>query len=116
MCIRDSFSVVPTSSPCDIYIVNTCSVTHVADRKGRQSARAAKRRNPQSKVIVTGCYAERDRETIEAIEEVDLVFGNTSKAEIVRTVAKSFHLEATSFDPFPDFHLSDYSVRNMAML
>ena len=77
------FSVVPTSSPCDIYIVNTCSVTHVADRKGRQSARAAKRRNPQSKVIVTGCYAERDRETIEAIEEVDLVFGNTSKAEIV---------------------------------
>ena len=110
------FSVVPTSSPCDIYIVNTCSVTHVADRKGRQSARAAKRRNPQSKVIVTGCYAERDRETIEAIEEVDLVFGNTSKAEIVRTVAKSFHLEATSIEPFPDFHLSDYSVRNRAML
>jgi len=71
------FDVVPTSSPCDVYVVNTCSVTHVADRKGRHSARAAKRRNPHSKVIVTGCYAERDMETIEAIDEVDLVFGNT---------------------------------------
>jgi len=110
------FSVVPTSAPCDVYIVNTCSVTHVADRKGRQSARAAKRRNPNSKVIVTGCYAERDKKAIEAIEEVDLVFGNTSKAEIVTTVAKSFHLEATTIEPFPDFHLSDYSGRNRAML
>ena len=110
------FDVVPTSSPCDVYVVNTCSVTHVADRKGRHSARAAKRRNPHSKVIVTGCYAERDMETIEAIEEVDLVFGNTSKTQIVKTVAKALNLEGIPTEPFPDFHLSDYSWRNRAML
>ena len=52
------FSIVPAYSPSDVYVVNTCTVTHVADRKGRQAARAAKKRNPNATVVVTGCYAE----------------------------------------------------------
>ena len=77
------FSLVDTESECDIYIINTCTVTHVADRKGRQSIRRAKRNNPDSIVIVTGCYAENDRNGLEKLTEVDLVVGNTQKSEIV---------------------------------
>ena len=77
------FSLVDTESECDIYIINTCTVTHVADRKGRQSIRRAKRKNPDSIVIVTGCYAENDRNGLEKLTEVDLVVGNTQKSEIV---------------------------------
>ena len=77
------FSLVDTESECDIYIINTCTVTHVADRKGRQSIRRAKRNNPDSLVVVTGCYAEKDRNSLEKLVEVDLVVGNTEKSEIV---------------------------------
>ena len=77
------FSLVDTESECDIYIINTCTVTHVADRKGRQSIRRAKRNNPDSLVVVTGCYAEKDRNSLEKLAEVDLVVGNTQKSEIV---------------------------------
>ena len=77
------FSLVDTESECDIYIINTCTVTHVADRKGRQSIRRAKRNNPDSLVVVTGCYAEKDRISLEKLAEVDLVVGNTQKSEIV---------------------------------
>ena len=55
----------------------------MADRKGRQSIRRAKRNNPDSLVVVTGCYAEKDRNSLEKLAEVDLVVGNTQKSEIV---------------------------------
>ena len=110
------FSIVPAYSPSDVYVVNTCTVTHVADRKGRQAARAAKKRNPNATVVVTGCYAERDRESIEAIEEVDFVFGNTSKTDLVKTVSEIVGAEVTTVEHFTDFHMADYSGRNRAML
>ncbi|RKU06365.1 tRNA (N(6)-L-threonylcarbamoyladenosine(37)-C(2))-methylthiotransferase MtaB [Candidatus Poribacteria bacterium] len=65
----------------DLYLINTCTVTNVADQKARQAIRKAIRRHPNAKVLVTGCYAESDREAIEKIPGVTFVFGNREKAD-----------------------------------
>ena len=70
----------------DVYVVNSCTVTHVADRKARQALRAARRRNPTATIVATGCYAQRTPEALEAIAEIDLVFGNVQKPRLVRQV------------------------------
>ena len=74
--------------PADVYVVNSCTVTHVADRKARQSLRAARRRNPQATIVATGCYAERSPELLRAMAEIDLVFGNVDKARLVEQVVE----------------------------
>jgi len=70
----------------DVYVVNSCTVTHVADRKARQALRAARRRNPNATIVATGCYAQRTPEALQAIAEIDLVFGNVQKPRLVRQV------------------------------
>ncbi len=76
--IRESFLLsgykeVDFNEPADVYVVNTCTVTHLGDRKSRQILRRAKRTNPEAVVIATGCYAQTDRQALEKIDEVDLV-------------------------------------------
>jgi threonylcarbamoyladenosine tRNA methylthiotransferase MtaB len=66
----------------DIYILNSCTVTHIADRKCRQLLRQARRNNPDGLLIVTGCYAERDGTALKAIGGVDLVIGNEEKGNL----------------------------------
>jgi threonylcarbamoyladenosine tRNA methylthiotransferase MtaB len=75
--------VLPSGSP-DIYILNTCTVTHVADRKARHMLRSARRRNPAVKLIAIGCYAERTPGELEKIESIDLIIGNERKSQIVQ--------------------------------
>ena len=65
----------------DLYLINTCTVTNVADQKARQAIRRAIRQHPNAKVLVTGCYAESDRSAIEKIPGVTFVFGNREKAD-----------------------------------
>ena len=67
---------------CDFVIINTCTVTEKADRESRYSIRRARRDHPSAKIVVTGCYAERNRQEIEALPEVDLVLSNHEKADI----------------------------------
>ena len=66
----------------DVYIINTCTVTNIADRKSRQFIRRAKRINPDSLVAVTGCYVQVASEEVAGMPEVDLIVGNGRKAEI----------------------------------
>ena len=77
----------------DVFILNSCTVTHVADSKARQAIRRAKRTNPKALVVMTGCYAERDKENIERINEVDLVLGNKEKKSIVNEVQKKLDIQ-----------------------
>lgn len=67
----------------DIYIVNTCTVTNLADRKSRQFIRHAKRENPGSIVVVVGCYSQTSPEEVAEIEGVDIVIGTTERAKVV---------------------------------
>ncbi len=84
--VESGFRVVSTDDPADVYVVNTCTVTHVADRKARQALRAARRRNPDAVVVAAGCYVERAPEVLDGLDEVDMVVGNTDKPDLVRRV------------------------------
>ncbi|MEE2910248.1 MAG: tRNA (N(6)-L-threonylcarbamoyladenosine(37)-C(2))-methylthiotransferase MtaB [Candidatus Poribacteria bacterium] len=86
--IRKGYRIVSETQSADVYIVNTCTVTNVADQKARQIIRRVAKKNPQAKVLVTGCYAESDRGTLEGIDGVSLVFGNREKADLDQYLEK----------------------------
>ena len=77
------YEVVDFNAPSDIYVINTCSVTHLGERKSRQLIRRACRINPQATVVVTGCYAQVSPEEVAAIEDVDVVIGTQDRGRIV---------------------------------
>ena len=83
--------VAPTDG-ADVYILNTCTVTHIADSKSRHQLRLAHRRNPGALVVATGCYAERARHELAQIEGVDLVVGNEEKPHLLRLLRESGRL------------------------
>lgn len=74
------------SDPADVYVINTCSVTHVGEKKSRQIIRRAKRNNADSLVIVTGCYAQLSPDVLSAIPGVDAVIGTNERKCIVQVV------------------------------
>lgn len=85
----NGFDVVDFRDVADIYVINSCTVTGSADSKSRQAARGAAQRNPNAKVVLTGCYAER---TSEEIDGIALIVGNRDKARLVQIVRKEFGL------------------------
>lgn len=72
--------------PCDVYVINTCTVTNIADRKSRQIIRRAHKLNPDAVIAVTGCYAQMDSGKVSDIEGVDIVTGTDSKRNILELV------------------------------
>ncbi len=80
------FRIVPSSSPAEVYVVNTCSVTHVADRKSRQWLRRAARANPAALVVATGCYAASGKAALDDMPEVGLVVGYKGKESLLSLV------------------------------
>ena len=81
---KAGWEIVPFEEPAEVYIVNTCTVTGVADRKSRQMLHRAKHTNPDALVVAAGCYVETDRAGLEEDPLVDLCIGNAQKADIVR--------------------------------
>ena len=81
--VEAGYVLTSQEEPADVYVLNTCTVTHVADRKARQAVRAAKRRNPNATIVATGCYAERAPGDLRTMPEVDFVVGNTDKETLV---------------------------------
>ncbi len=77
------------SEEADIYVVNTCSVTNMADRKSRQMLHRAKKKNPDALVVAAGCYVQAAGEKLSAQEGIDLVVGNNQKARIVELTAEA---------------------------
>ncbi len=80
--VRTNYEIVSGDKRADIYIINTCTVTNMSDRKSRQLLRRCKELNKNAYIIAVGCYAEVSREEIEKIDEVDLVLGNKQKNNI----------------------------------
>src|SRR5215467_6288074 len=74
------------SSQADVYVVNTCTVTHLGDRSSRQMISQARRRAPDALLVVTGCYAEIAPQAVAALPGVDLVVGNQNKATLVDSI------------------------------
>ncbi|MDE6915250.1 MAG: tRNA (N(6)-L-threonylcarbamoyladenosine(37)-C(2))-methylthiotransferase MtaB, partial [Lachnospiraceae bacterium] len=77
------YQIVPFEQKADIYIVNTCTVTNIADRKSRQMLHRAKKTNPEGIVVAVGCYVQSDTRAVEADCAVDLLVGNNRKKDLV---------------------------------
>lgn len=84
--IKKGYEEVSFEDKADIYIVNSCTVTSVADRKTRNMLRRAKKINPNGAVIVTGCYAQTNSKELLEMEDIDYVIGNTDKSGIVNFI------------------------------
>ncbi len=96
------YRIVHPSDGADIYILNTCTVTHVADRKSRHLLRLARRRNPGALIIAIGCYVERAPEELAGMEGVDIVLGNEEKARLVQVLSRGGAVNiAPAIDPSP---------------
>jgi threonylcarbamoyladenosine tRNA methylthiotransferase MtaB len=80
----------------DIYIVNTCTVTHLGDRSSRQMIAQAHRRHPDALLVVTGCYAELNPKAVSALPGVNLVIGNSTKDALVETVQQRLQTQTTA--------------------
>jgi threonylcarbamoyladenosine tRNA methylthiotransferase MtaB len=83
------YVTVPFSGLADVYIINTCTVTHLSDRKSRQLIRRARRINPEAVVVVTGCYAQVSPDDVLAIPGVDLVIGTHSREKLPQLVLEA---------------------------
>lgn len=85
---EEGYEIVPFEPGADIYVINTCTVTNIADRKSRQMLHKAKKMNPEAIVVATGCYVQTGGDKLEKDEAIDLVLGNNQKINIVEALAE----------------------------
>lgn len=92
------FQIVDFDDVADVYIVNTCTVTNMADRKSRQMLHRAKQKNPQALVVAAGCYVQTGIETVMQDDSIDLAIGNNHKKDIVEFIEAYFAEQKTAKD------------------
>ena len=88
--IKNNYEVVEAHEVADIYVVNTCTVTNMSDRKSGQMLRRVKEININSVIVACGCYAQVAKEQLEKIDEIDIVLGNNEKKNIIEFVEEFF--------------------------
>src|SRR5436853_2799918 len=94
------------SDAADVYIVNTCTVTHLGDRSSRQMIAQANRRQPDALLVVTGCYAELNPKAVAALPGVDLVVGNSGKDKLIETIEEKIKASTLVQEKSSDQELS----------
>lgn len=97
--VKKGYQIVPFDQIADIYIVNTCSVTNIADRKSRQMLHQAKKRNPNALVVALGCYVQTGEEAVKLDECIDIAIGNNKKKDTVEIV-EEYLKELAAADSF----------------
>jgi len=119
----NGYEIVNFEEIADIYIINTCTVTNMSDRKSRQVLRQAKKRNPKSLVVACGCYVQVAKEEIEKFPEIDLCIGTNEKADIVKYVEdyeinrNEVELENILYDAkFDEFGSVTYTDKTRAVI
>lgn len=91
------YKIVDFKELADVYVVNTCTVTNIADRKSRQMSHQAKKRNPAAIIVAVGCYVQAAEEELLNDSSVDLVVGNNKKSEIVKLVESYISQQDTNY-------------------
>lgn len=120
--IEAGYEIVEFEEPSDVYVVNTCTVTNMSDRKSRQMIRRAKEHNENAILIVTGCYAQVAKEELEQIEEIDIVLGNQEKKDILSYLeAKEIQKQKSISDvlhekTFAEFGPTTYTDKTRAVI
>ncbi|HLR21857.1 MAG TPA: tRNA (N(6)-L-threonylcarbamoyladenosine(37)-C(2))-methylthiotransferase MtaB [Tissierellaceae bacterium] len=118
------YEIVLENEVADIYIINTCTVTNLSDRKSRQFIRRAKRTNNDSVVAVVGCYSQVSPDDVESIEEVDIVIGTSDRNKIVelceeaRQKNKKFNIvrDINTYDGFEEISVDEMESKTRAYM
>ena len=106
---ENGYSIVPFAPGADIYIINTCTVTNIADRKSRQMLHKAKKMNPDAVVVAVGCYVQTGRDKVEMDECIDLAIGNNKKKDIVE-ILEAFLKERNPKEQVQNKTLQDTTI------
>lgn len=85
---KEGYKIVADSEVADVYVINTCTVTNVGDKKSRQFIRRSKRKNPDALVVVVGCYAQTAPQEVLGVEGVNIIIGTNERSKIVDAVKK----------------------------
>ena len=105
---ENGYKIVPFEPGADIYIINTCTVTNIADRKSRQMLHKAKKMNPGAIVVAAGCYVQASKEELKKDDAIDIVIGNNKKKDLV-SILKSYEINQEEEDAVIDVnHTSEY--------
>ncbi|MBO6154443.1 MAG: tRNA (N(6)-L-threonylcarbamoyladenosine(37)-C(2))-methylthiotransferase MtaB [Lachnospiraceae bacterium] len=92
------FEIVPFTEKADVYVINTCSVTNMADRKSRQMIHRVHKLNPKAAVVAAGCYVQTSEEQAKADEAIDIIIGNNQKTKLVELLDKYFDEHPVDFN------------------
>lgn len=108
------YEIVPFAPGADIYIINTCTVTNIADRKSRQMLHKAKKMNPQAIIAATGCYVQAAKEDLEVDEAIDLVIGNNKKKDLI-SILEAYEKELDVEESVIDVnHTNEYETLSIS--
>ncbi|MCG8482882.1 MAG: tRNA (N(6)-L-threonylcarbamoyladenosine(37)-C(2))-methylthiotransferase MtaB [Clostridia bacterium] len=120
---KKNYEIVKENEYADVYVINTCTVTNLSDRKSRQIIRRAKRMNPESIIVVTGCYAQINPDEVKEMAEVDAVVGINQKNNIVQYVEDLKEKEKTvdvkklqEIKEFEDMSITQMNTRTRAYI
>lgn len=80
---EDGYEIVPFHEKADVYVINTCTVTNIADKKSRQMLHRARKLNPEAVIVAAGCYVQAQEEAGQAIEGIDILIGNNQKKNLI---------------------------------
>ena len=116
--MESNYDIVDFSEKADIYIINTCTVTNMSDRKSRQVLRRAKELNNEAIVVAVGCYAQVAKEELEKYDEIDLVLGNNEKTDIIKNIEeyKSSVTDVMYKKEFSEFGSITYTEKTRAVI
>lgn len=123
--IQAGYRIVEFEQKADIYVINTCTVTNMADKKSRQMLRKVKEVNPYSVLVAIGCYAQVAKEKLEEIPEIDLILGVNEKNRIVEYVEESIEKRQNSIvkvsevakqEEFVEFGTVTYTEKTRAVI
>ena len=118
--IENGYKIVHENEESDICVINTCTVTNVADKKSRQIIRHAKKKNPNAMIVVTGCYAEINRKNLEDIQEIDIIIGNSEKKDIVSIAENKMLVDENKTineeKYFSEFGITTYTEKTRAVI
>ncbi len=123
LCRNAGFTIVEFHEIADIYVINTCTVTNIADRKSRQMLHKAKHRNPNACVVAVGCYAQESKEVLENDDTVDIIIGNNHKNDLINRLRLFYEGEESTIvesismqTDYEDLHVGAVSEKTRAYI
>ena len=115
--IKNGYSICDNTEIADIYVINTCVVTNVAQRKSRQMINRAKQLNNDAKIVVCGCYAEVSKEELNNIEGIDLILNDKDKKDIVKIIEDNIRITKNDEDKeYVEYGSVTYTEKNRAVI